>query len=229
MKVLALTSSSTQASVALTDGDLSVQKIHSTPRGHSEFMNAAIDELLNEAGWKLRDLNLIAVDQGPGSFTGIRVAVSVARSLCYLLKKPCFVSQSLLIMATQAAKRPQPGTLLCGMNAYKNLIFFSAHTDQQKLGALTVLTPNQIEKLAQTFAQPWSWAGNGLVVYHDFLTDEFRQQVKLFNPPIEHPEAQDLAHMALQSSPSSWIQDWKLIAPLYLRDSAAEESLRNRS
>jgi tRNA threonylcarbamoyladenosine biosynthesis protein TsaB len=229
MKVLALTSSSTQASVALTDGATSLQKIHGTPRGHSEFMNAAIHELLQEAGWKLSDINLVAVDQGPGSFTGIRVAVSVARSLCYLLKTPCYVSQSLLIMAAQASRRQHQGTVLCGLNAYKNLIFFSAHSASQLLCAPTVLSPHQCEELAQTFSAPWTWAGNALSVYSEFFSDEFKKKLNTFSPVIEHPEAQDLAQMALQSSPSSWIQDWKLITPLYLRDSAAEENLRNRS
>lgn len=229
MKVLALTSSSTQASVALSEGSQSLQKIHAVPRGHSEFMNTAIDQLLQEAGWSLSDLHLIALDHGPGSFTGIRVAVSIARSLCYLLKKPCFSTSSLEILAAQTRSQEPGATILCGMNAYKNLIFFEAFGPSSPLAPAEALSPAQIEERAQTLTSPWVWSGNGLSVYQTLFTSDFQKKVRMTSPLIEHPDASILARLALASSPSTWIQDWKFIVPLYLRDSAAEENLRIRS
>ena len=79
MKCLALTSSTSQASIALGDESHIFERSHSVPRGHTEFMNTALDEILKQSGWQLSDLDLIAVDHGPGSFTGIRVSVSIAR------------------------------------------------------------------------------------------------------------------------------------------------------
>lgn len=229
MKVLALTSSSTQASVALAEGSHFSQRIHTVPRGHSEFMNTAIDELLREAGWSLSDLHLIAIDHGPGSFTGLRVAVSVARSLCYLLGKPCFSTSSLEILAAQTRQQEADQTLFCGMNAYKNLIFFEAFSSTASIAPAQALSPAQIEERARDLPGPGVWSGNGLSVYDPLFSPEFKNKVRFSSPHIEHPDASILAKLALASSPSTWIQDWKFIVPLYLRDSAAEENLRIRS
>ncbi len=85
-KILAFDTSSTRGSVALLEGrDLLAEiRMHSL-HTHSKHLLSSIDFLLNRLGWKLGDLNLVAVGVGPGSFTGIRIGISTALGIAHSL------------------------------------------------------------------------------------------------------------------------------------------------
>ena len=63
---------------------------------HSERLTILIETLMFESSRNLADLNAITIDKGPGSFTGLRIGVSVAKGLCYALKKPLISVDSLV-------------------------------------------------------------------------------------------------------------------------------------
>lgn len=220
MRVLALTSSTSSASIALADGTRVFERSHSVPRGHTEFMNEALDQLVKESGLPLESLDLIAVDQGPGSFTGIRVSVSVARSLCYLLKKPAFVTTSLSLLTDQVQ-----GPSLAGINAFKNLVFCALSTDP---ASHRVLEPAEVEAWveAEFGTATVTFVGDAWTAYTPDWSEGFKARVSRSPSLSDHPRARRLAEKALISSPLVWTQDWKSISPLYLRGSAAEENLR---
>lgn len=230
MKILALTSSATQASVALVAPGFCSELRHERPRGHAEFLNLAIQKLLNESGHTAADLDLIAVDQGPGSFTGIRVAISVARTLCYILQKPGFVCTSAEILCRQTQMHfSEKNEVVYGINAFKNLIFFTETFVKHQKPKIEVLSPAQVEQRLEVSKSPRLWLGDGLQMYKQFFSPQFLE--KIIVPPSEliFPTATALAFLAKESKKEQWTMDWKLIAPLYLRDSAAEENLRIRS
>lgn len=220
MKALAITSSTTHASIALGDGNQTLQKAHSTPRGHVEFMNSTLDELLRESGWALSDLDVIAVDRGPGSFTGIRVAVNIGRSLCYLLKKPCYLTESLDILATEV-----PGFSIALVNAYKNLVFAAPFENGKRLDESKVLGIEDFESWVQDFQiEKPTLVGDGWTVYESEWSKGLKNLVVRDPKFSDFPSAETLANRAIQNS-HNWIQDWNLVTPLYLRESAAEENL----
>lgn len=230
MKVLALTSSTTQASVALVAPGFQSELRHERPRGHAEFLNLAIQKLLKDSDFAAADLDLIAVDQGPGSFTGIRVAISVTRTLCYLLKKPCFVSTSAEILYRQTQIYfTEKNEAIYGINAFKNLIFFANFFEKNPTPKIEVLSPEQVEERVGVSKFSRLWLGDGLQTYRQFFSSQFLDSI--IAPPSEliFPSATALALLASESTKERWTMDWKLIAPLYLRDSAAEENLRIRS
>jgi len=229
MKVLALTSSTSSASLALGDDHQIFERAHGLPRGHVEFMNQALADLLQESGWSFQDLDLIALDQGPGSFTGLRVSVSLARSLCYLLTKPCFLTQSIDLLAMRSPTEP----CLVGINAYKNLIFSSF------VQSPLTRTPTKALSIPDFEEQFFAWKahlpscpstlnfyGDGWKAYESLWSTKIKPFINHPSPPVTDPRARDLVRLALNSAPKSWTEDWKEILPLYLRASAAEESLR---
>lgn len=82
MKILALDTSTRFLSIALMDGE-SVKAEYHEEAGikHSEILIPTIKDMLEGTGWKISDIDLIAVGLGPGSFTGLRIAVSTVKAL----------------------------------------------------------------------------------------------------------------------------------------------------
>jgi tRNA threonylcarbamoyl adenosine modification protein YeaZ len=89
VKVLALDTSTRRGSVALLSGiDVAGELRLDSLETHSARLLRSVDFLLGMTGWQLRDLGLIAVGLGPGSFTGIRIGVSTALGLAQTLRIP---------------------------------------------------------------------------------------------------------------------------------------------
>lgn len=90
MLYLALETSTRNCSVALFNGArlLAIKEEHSDQYIHSEKLHLFIESLMAEAGFKMADLEGIAVGAGPGSYTGLRIGVASAKALAYALQIP---------------------------------------------------------------------------------------------------------------------------------------------
>lgn len=96
MKILALSTSSNICSVALLENEKCIQELNiCNEKTHSEKLMPLIDELLNNNNITLDDIGLIACDNGPGSFTGIRIGVSTVKALAEVKQIPIVPCSSL--------------------------------------------------------------------------------------------------------------------------------------
>ncbi len=100
MKILAVETSSRICSVALLEDEI-VRAEYNLNLGlqHSEFLLPMVERILKDSGWGFDQLEGIAVDKGPGSFTGIRIGLTAARTLAQLLDIPLAGVVSLDILA----------------------------------------------------------------------------------------------------------------------------------
>ncbi|MDH5372590.1 MAG: tRNA (adenosine(37)-N6)-threonylcarbamoyltransferase complex dimerization subunit type 1 TsaB [Acidimicrobiia bacterium] len=104
MKVLAIETATPASSVALGDGRSVVASAQRVDRrGHGSFIVSAVDFCFDQAGWNPGDLDAIAVDVGPGLYTGIRVGLSTAQGLAAALGIPVVPVNSLDAIALMAA------------------------------------------------------------------------------------------------------------------------------
>lgn len=122
MKILALETSAKSVSAAVVENSSvlasAYQNIGLT---HSVTLMPLIDSMLKNAGLTAKDMELIAVAAGPGSFTGLRIGVSAAKGLAWALELPCCGVSTLEAMAENA--RSFEGTVICAMDARRQQIY----------------------------------------------------------------------------------------------------------
>lgn len=106
MKILAFDTSSQALSVALVEDDCPVAEMTLTvKKNHSISLMPTIDFLLTQVSWQPEDLDRIVVARGPGSYTGLRVAVATAKTLAYALKIDLVGVSSLLALTDVSLKQ----------------------------------------------------------------------------------------------------------------------------
>lgn len=104
MKILAIETSTPASSVALgEDATLLAMSLHVDRRGHVGFVVPAIDFCFARAGWTAEDIDLLAVDVGPGTFSGIRAGLAAAQAIAAAVGVPIVTVSSLTLLAMRAA------------------------------------------------------------------------------------------------------------------------------
>ncbi len=93
---------------------------------HSELLTVFIEDLMSENSFKLNELDAVAVSKGPGSYTGLRIGVSVAKGLCYGLGIPLIAVNSLETMGTFAAMNSAGEMLFCPMIDARRMEVYTA-------------------------------------------------------------------------------------------------------
>lgn len=122
MLVLALDTAHDRTAVALVGGRVDVVRVEPMERGHAERLMPLVAEVIAEAGVGLSAVDRIAVTTGPGSFTGIRVAVAAARGLALALGRPAIGVGSLEALFQSLSERPA-GPVLAAVDARRGEIY----------------------------------------------------------------------------------------------------------
>jgi tRNA threonylcarbamoyladenosine biosynthesis protein TsaB len=100
MRLLAIDASNQAMSVAVLENQKIIGEITTNIKGnHSQRLMPAIADLITEVGWKPSDLDRIAVAKGPGSYTGLRIGVTIAKTLAWTLGKEIIGVSSLAVLA----------------------------------------------------------------------------------------------------------------------------------
>ena len=103
--ILQIDTATEHASICLSRNGIPIlSKVSNEQKNHGSFLQPAIQELMAEYGQQLSDLDAIAVSEGPGSYTGLRVGLASAKGICYALQKPLITINTLKIMAVSAIK-----------------------------------------------------------------------------------------------------------------------------
>lgn len=122
MKLLSIDTSTDYLTLAVTDGDKVVDRLHrNAPRSHSSLLMPMIDRLLARARVKLSAIDAFCVGVGPGSFTGLRIGVSTVKGLAYALGKPIVAVPTFDAIAANA-KRLR-GTICVVLDARKKKVY----------------------------------------------------------------------------------------------------------
>jgi tRNA threonylcarbamoyladenosine biosynthesis protein TsaB len=160
--ILALDASGAACSVAvMRDGDLLATRQQPMDRGHAEALMPLVMEAMGEAGIAFTDLAEIAVGVGPGSFTGIRIALAAARGMALATGRPVVGIDSFSAVAAQLARADLAGRSLLVAIESKRAELFGQYFDSglRPIGGPLVLQPDAL--LRHRPAGPLLIAGDG--------------------------------------------------------------------
>jgi tRNA threonylcarbamoyladenosine biosynthesis protein TsaB len=125
IEILLIDTAVSSASVCLArNGEIISLKTNDSQKDHASWLHIAVKEVLGEAVSKIEDLSAVAISNGPGSYTGLRVGLSAAKGICYAAGKPLITVNTLLLMA-MAAKETS-ADLLCPMIDARRMEVFTA-------------------------------------------------------------------------------------------------------
>jgi tRNA threonylcarbamoyladenosine biosynthesis protein TsaB len=221
MRILALETSGQAGSIAAAVGPRLVAAQTLDPEQRSaQSMAPGICRLLTTIGWKMTDLELVAVTVGPGSFTGLRVGVATAKTLAYALGARCVGVNTLEVIAAQCVG--DASRLSVAMDAQRGQVF-AARFENTADGWRIIAGPSVLD------VDPWlksldlSMAVSGPALVK--LASKVPPGVTIAAEADWQPRAATVAGLAWSRHLTGAYDDvWKL-TPVYLRKSAAEEKL----
>jgi tRNA threonylcarbamoyladenosine biosynthesis protein TsaB len=221
MKLLALSTSTPRGSAALLDGDRVLAAVaYDDLRGHAERIFAAIDEVLAAAGVARGALGALGCDIGPGSFTGVRVAVASVKGIALALGVPAAGVGSLEAMAAAAFAGPAaPGDLVVPViDARKGELFLAAFDAP---GAPPRLPPRHLPRAevpAALDSLDALGAGGRLVIVGEVAEElpELRPH-RARGPGLDFPDAAWIGRVAAGRLAAAAPPDLALLEPLYVR------------
>jgi tRNA threonylcarbamoyladenosine biosynthesis protein TsaB len=228
MKILAVDTSALTLSVALTEDKKPVaQTTLNTGHTHSETLLPALEKLMDFASWKVSDIDLFAVSEGPGSFTGVRIGVSFVKGLAFGGKKCVGVStlEALaynllgfkgIISPVMDARRGQ----------FYNALFVSDGKSLTRLSEDRAISAEELEKELEKYSDTSVYlCGDGYEIARKMLKNE---NIEDTPEALLKQNAYSVAVVALKEYEKGNATDDSTLSPTYLRVPQAERERLER-
>lgn len=220
MNLLAIETATEACSVALVHGETVVARSELAPRRHAERVLPMADELLAEAGISKHALDVIAVGRGPGAFTGVRLAVSLAQGMAMALDLPVVTVSSLAALALEAPE--DDAAILAVIDARMGEIYAASYRRDGN-GGLLALDDERVCK-ADSLVLPqeaaWNVVGTGWATYADALRKQLGVAPRSTDGAC-YPQARHVATLAVSEFKAGKALAPELALPVYLRDKVA--------
>ena len=231
MRILAIETATPAGGIALVDEEIglvySFQMASSLT--HSERLMPAIQDAFQETGLSTKDLDAVAVSQGPGSFTGVRIGMSVAKGLVYAAGKPLVTVPTLEALAWRYFL---PGRLVCPMiDARRGEVyaaFYKADEDGESLELTSKMMVAAPEVILDMIKEPVVFSGTGSLRYRKEITDRFGSRATFAPPNRVLPSPDEVAFRGLDRLRRKEFADAFICEPSYIRQSDAEISRSQR-
>ncbi len=220
MRVLAIETSGSIGSVAALAGSELVGALTLPPeQGSAQSLAPALKALLDLSHWQPEDVELVAVTIGPGSFTGLRVGVTAAKTFAYAAKAQVLGLDTLETIAAGCPKEIH--TLATAMDAQRGQVVAAAFRRGPD-GWFSALSSGQLMDLDAWLAtlSPGIWVAGPVL---RSVPRETLAHVRIVDPQHWAPTAAALARLAAHRFAIGDRNDLWSLAPRYFRRSAAEE------
>ncbi|MCL2860678.1 MAG: tRNA (adenosine(37)-N6)-threonylcarbamoyltransferase complex dimerization subunit type 1 TsaB [Oscillospiraceae bacterium] len=232
MKILAIDTSSNICSVCLLENDKPLHTLEiKNEKTHSEKLMPLVQELLNVAKITLNEIDLIACDKGPGSFTGIRIGISSVKAMAEVQKLNIVGVSSLESLAYNEIF---DGIICSLIDARNNQVYCGIFdSNRNQLGELmaddisivletieNLWTATNSNYLGTCGQVPLQFIGDGAVLHQNIIKEKFQTNAN-FSKNNEQTSI-SIGRCAYHKFLNGQIDSADSITPLYLRKSQAE-------
>lgn len=219
MKILALETATDACSVAVWMDDEVIERYELAPRRHAALILPMIDAVLADTGVHRQHLDALAVGRGPGSFTGLRIAVSVAQGLAYALDIPVVPVSTLATLARGIIQEQDCERVAVALDARMNEVYWGLYRQDADgepclQGSEGVYSPDQVP-LPEEEKEGWCGVGSGWTTHGEALRRRLTTTACWEN---FYPRAGDVASLGALGLQRGEARDAAEALPVYLRD-----------
>ena len=178
---------------------------------HAERLHVFIEEIIKEAGITFQDLSAVAVSQGPGSYTGLRIGVSAAKGLCFALDIPLIAVDTLQVLASQATV--SDGLVIPMLDARRMEVYsaiFNSNFDKIRAVEAEIITEDSFLDFQETLY----FVGDCAEKCKAVLT----KQNFVFLEEIKYPSAKEMSFLSFEKYKKNDTVDVAYFEPYYLKD-----------
>ena len=219
---LGIDTANTPLSVAIVkDGAILAEVNSSMAVNHSLRAMPAIEELFATVQMQPKDIDAIAVSEGPGSYTGVRIGVTISKTLAWTLKKPLYGVSSLKVLASNA---PYFDGIICPIvDARRNNVYAGVYEFVD--GGVTAIAEDghfAIEALLDALLaknRPVLFLGKDVAMYEEVMKERLQENAHFAPFPLQLPRASSLIFIAQQSGQE---ENTHAFTPEYRRIAEAE-------
>ncbi|WP_448566204.1 tRNA (adenosine(37)-N6)-threonylcarbamoyltransferase complex dimerization subunit type 1 TsaB [Thalassotalea ganghwensis] len=230
MNYLAIDASTEACSVALSFQEKLFNQFELCPQSHSTRILPMVDEVLNQAGIKLTDLDGIIYGQGPGSFTGVRIGIGVVQGLAFAGNLPVVGVSTMQAMAQQAYQQYGVDEVIAAIDARMSEVYtgFYRLNEQGIMQAQqpeAVLPPKELAQYFQSQNLPSYGVGTGWDAYPNELNALRANQQEV---EILYPDAQTMLDIGIVGFKEGKALSAEQAQPVYVRDTVSWKKLPGR-
>ena len=225
MKLLVIDTATEACSVALLSDGQVFNRFELCPQQHSQRLLPMVDEVLKEAGMAVADLDYLGFGQGPGSFTGVRIATGMLQGLALGADLPVVGVSTLAAMAQQSVETQGSDQVVVAIDARMDEVYWGCYRNEQGLvklvGEEQVLPPEQA--VGQLTLSSYHTAGTGWAAYAPLS-----ELQTVTDDPVLYPNAKYMLPLAVQAINDGLAVEVEAVQPVYLRDKVTWKKLPGR-
>lgn len=198
-------------SVAKDGQTISCHEVAEQGYSHAEKLHVFIESVLQESRLSFKDLDAIAVSQGPGSYTGLRIGVSAAKGLCYALNIPLIAVDTLASLAAQA--NVTDGLIVPMIDA-RRMEVYSAIFDAKLVKKRDTLAEIIAENSFSDYTENLYFIGDCAEKCQSVLT----KANFIFLTEVVYPSAKEMSALSFTKFQNKEMVDVAYFEPYYLKD-----------
>ncbi len=223
MLILAIDTSTSIGTLALYDSKNGVvgEITLNVKQNHSAITMTTLDTLLNLTGTEKKEIDKVAVSTGPGSFTGIRIGVGLAKGLAYALKKPIAGINELDLLAHMYTGDKKVVAML---DARKERVFCGVYRRENETFILEgEYMAEELEKILENIVEETVFVGDGAFIYKELIKNKIGKKAIFIPNSLNISRASLLAELAVDKEDNLFT-----LEPYYVTKSQAEREKESK-
>ncbi|NHN27495.1 tRNA (adenosine(37)-N6)-threonylcarbamoyltransferase complex dimerization subunit type 1 TsaB [Flavobacterium jejuense] len=211
--ILNIETATKNCSVSLAKGGKTIicEEIATENFSHAEKLHVFIDAILEKTNLTFKNINAVAVSQGPGSYTGLRIGVSSAKGLCYALGLPMIAIDTLELLARRI--KIENGIIIPMIDA-RRMEVYTSFFDKNHLKIRETKAEIIDESTYNEINDTMHLVGDGALKFKETLTTANF----IFYDEVVYPSANEMSALSFEKYKKSDFVDVAYFEPFYLKD-----------